>query len=103
MQEKIQVPPCLCIPKLLQNHLIQRESWRNPKRSEPEATEKAPFLLLNFQVSSPETFYSSSLLPHIYISQKLPDSYDFLIRYERDVEEWGEKQGMMGTRFCPFI
>lgn len=57
----------------------------------PVTTERAPFLLLNFQVSTPKTFCSSPQIPCIYISQKAPESYKYIIRSLG--ERWGEREG----------
>lgn len=58
---------------------------------EPATTERVPFLLLNLRVSTPETSCSSSQIPHIYISQKVPESYNFTIRSLRECK--GDEEG----------
>lgn len=53
---------------------------------------KALFLQLDFQVLAPETFCTFSQTPHIYISQKAPESYNFSIRYLGGKEKEGGKE-----------
>lgn len=82
---------------LLYNRLNQRDCLLYLKHFALDATETAPSQRLNFQVSFQETFCSSSQIPHIYISQKSPESYKFLIRnyevldvFKKDIVIMGE-------------
>lgn len=87
MLERIQAQLCQHIPGISQNLPIQRVLKLYRVHSEPDATEKAPFPPLNVGVLAQESYCSFSPIPHIYISQKAPESYDFTIR------NWRERMG----------
>lgn len=91
-REKKQVQLYQCIPRVLYILLNHRASKLNRKCSEPVATERALFLQLSFLALTPETFCSSSQIPHIYI-EKAPESYKFPIRSRRNEEREGCSTG----------
>lgn len=73
-QEKRQEQLCRYNAMISSCRLTQRDSELSQEHSELATFEKVPSLQPNYQVSSLETLYNLSLTPHIYISQKSPES-----------------------------